>query len=95
MREGYFAARGLVIDLTFTAGSAAQLAGLARGEYDLIQTAPDNVINYATQPAAFSRPVVTDLLRTRLGFAGVVVSDDLGRAVAVAAVPAAQRAVRV
>ena len=48
----------------------------------------------ATQPAAFSRPVVTDLLRTRLGFAGVVVSDDLGRAVAVAAVPAAQRAVR-
>jgi len=48
----------------------------------------------ATQPAAFSRPVVTDLLRTTLGFAGVVISDDLGRAVAVAAVPAAQRAVR-
>jgi len=48
----------------------------------------------ATQPAAFSRPVVTDLLRTKLGFAGVVISDDLGRAVAVAAVPAAQRAVR-
>lgn len=53
LREGYFAARGLDIDLTFTTGSAAQLAGLARGEYDLIQTAPDNVINYATQPAAF------------------------------------------
>ena len=48
----------------------------------------------ATQPAAFSRPVVTDLLRTQLGFAGVVISDDLGRAAAVAAVPAAQRAVR-
>ena len=48
----------------------------------------------ATQPAAFSRPVVTDLLRTRLGFAGVVISDDLGQAVAVAAVPQAQRAVR-
>jgi len=48
----------------------------------------------ATQPAAFSRPVVNDLLRTKLGFAGVVISDDLGRAVAVAAVPAAQRAVR-
>jgi len=48
----------------------------------------------ATQPAAFSRPVITDLLRSRLGFAGVVISDDLGRAVAVAAVPPAQRAVR-
>jgi beta-N-acetylhexosaminidase len=48
----------------------------------------------ATQPAAFSRPVITDLLRTRMGFAGVVISDDLGRAVAVASVPAAQRAVR-
>jgi ABC-type nitrate/sulfonate/bicarbonate transport system substrate-binding protein len=53
MQEGYFAARGLAVDLTFTTGSAAQLAGLARGAYDLIQTAPDNVINYATQPAAF------------------------------------------
>lgn len=53
MREGYFAARGIAIDLTFTRGSTPQLAGLARGEYDLIQTAPDNVINYDTQPAAF------------------------------------------
>lgn len=53
MREGYFAARGLAIDLTFTTGSAAQLTGLARGDYDLIQTAPDNVINFATQPAKF------------------------------------------
>ena len=48
----------------------------------------------ATQPAAFSRAVITDLLRTQLGFGGVVISDDLGRAVAVAGVPAAQRAVR-
>jgi beta-N-acetylhexosaminidase len=47
-----------------------------------------------TQPAAFSRPVITDLLRTKLGFAGVVISDDVGRAVAVASVPAARRAVR-
>lgn len=46
------------------------------------------------QPAAFSRAVVTDLLRTTMGFAGVVISDDLGRAVAVAGVPAPQRATR-
>ncbi|HEU5347657.1 MAG TPA: ABC transporter substrate-binding protein [Ktedonobacterales bacterium] len=53
MREGYFAMRGLAVALTFTAGSAAQLAGLARGDYHLIQTAPDNVINFETQPEAF------------------------------------------
>ena len=47
-----------------------------------------------TQPAAFSRPVITDLLRTRMGFTGVVISDDLGRAVAVTAIPVADRAVR-
>ncbi len=48
----------------------------------------------ATQPAAFSRSVITDLLRKGMGFTGVVISDDLGRAVAVASVPAADRAVR-
>ncbi len=53
MREGYFAARGLEVELTFTTGSAVQLAGLARGDYDLVQTAPDNVINVDTQPIAF------------------------------------------
>lgn len=31
-------------------------------------------------PAAFSRTVITDVLRGDLGFGGVVISDDLGRA---------------
>lgn len=53
MQEGYFAARELDVELTFTTGSAAQLAGLARGDYELVQTAPDNVINVDTQPSAF------------------------------------------
>lgn len=53
IREGYFAARGLEVKLTFTTGSAVQLAGLARGDYHLVQTAPDNVINVDTQPSAF------------------------------------------
>lgn len=53
MRQGYFAARGLAVELTYTTGSAAQLAGLVRGEYQLVQTAPDNVINLDTHPAAF------------------------------------------
>jgi beta-N-acetylhexosaminidase len=42
--------------------------------------------------AVFS-PVVMHLLRSGLGFSGVIVSDDLGEAEAVRAVPAGQRAV--
>jgi beta-N-acetylhexosaminidase len=45
-------------------------------------------------PAAFSHRIVTDLLRTRLGFRGVVVSDDLGAAAQVAADSPGRRAVR-
>jgi beta-glucosidase-like glycosyl hydrolase len=44
--------------------------------------------------AAFSPAVVTDLLRGRLGFDGVVISDDLGSARAVRAVPPGERATR-
>ena len=44
--------------------------------------------------AAFSKPIVTGLLRDQLGFQGVIVSDDLGAAVAVSSVPMGQRAVR-
>ncbi len=48
---------------------------------------PDNL-------AVFSPAIITGLLRTRLGFEGVVMSDDLGAAAAVAAVSPGQRAVR-
>jgi beta-N-acetylhexosaminidase len=38
-------------------------------------------------------PVIMRLLRTGLGFKGVILSDDLGDALAVASTPAAQRGV--
>jgi beta-N-acetylhexosaminidase len=38
--------------------------------------------------------IITGLLREKLGFQGLVMSDDLGAAVAVAGTPAGQRAVR-
>jgi beta-N-acetylhexosaminidase len=44
--------------------------------------------------AAFSSAVITGLLRGKLGFDGLVLSDDLGAAVAVAGTPTGQRAVR-
>ena len=48
----------------------------------------------ATNQAVFSRAIVTDLLRTQLGWQGVVITDDVGSAKAVAAVPVGDRAVR-
>ncbi len=44
--------------------------------------------------AAFSGPIVTGLLRQRLGYTGLVMSDDLGAAAAAASVPVGDRAVR-
>ena len=47
-----------------------------------------------SRPAVFSPTVITGLLRKNLGFSGVVMSDDLGNAKAVAAWSAGDRAVR-
>lgn len=47
-----------------------------------------------TTHAAFSRPIVTELLRKRLGYQGVVATDDLGVAASVRSVPTGERAVR-
>jgi beta-N-acetylhexosaminidase len=44
--------------------------------------------------AVFSRPIVTDLLRDRLSYDGVVITDDVGAAKAVADVPVGERATR-
>jgi beta-N-acetylhexosaminidase len=46
----------------------------------------------AAHLAVFS-PTVMRLLRDRMGFGGVIVSDDLGAATAVASIPPAQRAI--
>jgi beta-N-acetylhexosaminidase len=46
----------------------------------------------ATHPAMWSSAVVDGLLRNRLGWQGLVVSDDLGQAVAAKALPVGQRA---
>jgi beta-N-acetylhexosaminidase len=65
------------------AGSAAVMISSAR--YPKLD--PNSV-------AAFSTPIITGLLQQRLGYTGLVVSDDLGSAVAVGSVPVGERAVR-
>lgn len=47
-----------------------------------------------TNPAVWSAPIITTLLRGRLGFAGLVISDDISNAVAVSAVLPGDRAIR-
>lgn len=44
-------------------------------------------------PAAFSGIVINELLRGKLGWQGVVISDDLGAAVAVSGVPVGERGI--
>jgi len=70
----------------FVAGMQAGATAVMMSSASYPQLDPDNI-------AAFSPAVIGDLLRDRLEFSGVVVSDDLGNAAAVADVPTGQRAV--
>src|SRR3954471_1426147 len=77
-------------------GQVAVFGDLARSTahpFVMVSSATYAQIDPAAQ-AAFSPVVVTDLLRKRLGFDGVVISDDLGNARAVNALPPGERAVR-
>ncbi len=70
----------------FTAGIQAGTTAVMMSSASYPQLDPDNI-------AAFSPAMIGGLLRDRMGFTGVVISDDLGNAVAVADVPTGQRAV--
>ncbi|MGI8677913.1 MAG: glycoside hydrolase family 3 N-terminal domain-containing protein [Jatrophihabitans sp.] len=48
----------------------------------------------AQRPAAFSKTIVTGMLRDDLGFGGVIISDDLGAAQQVSGYPIGERAVQ-
>jgi len=87
-----------VVDGTTTADDAqvaafGRLAAFPAEPFVMTSSAVYSTIDPAA-PAAFSPAVVTDLLRGRLRFRGVVVSDDLGNAKAVESVPVGERAVR-
>uniref|UniRef100_UPI0006E373C5 glycoside hydrolase family 3 N-terminal domain-containing protein n=1 Tax=Peterkaempfera griseoplana TaxID=66896 RepID=UPI0006E373C5 len=85
-----------VVDSVTTAGSAALApfrTGIQAGApFVMISSATYSRID-ARHQAVFSPAVINGLLRTGLGFRGVVISDDLGNAAAVHAVGPGQRAV--
>ena len=70
-----------------------QLAQAPAAPFVMMSSATYDLIDPVNQ-AAFSHATVTDLLRGRLGFTGVVISDDLGAALAVQGISPGQRAVR-
>src|SRR5690606_17211556 len=91
-----FSAQGIEDDVTspedpfldsFRAGidAGAEIVMMSSAIYPWIE--PD-------VPAMFSRAAIQDLLRGQLGFDGLVVTDDIGAARAVADVPVAERATR-
>jgi beta-glucosidase-like glycosyl hydrolase len=87
-----------VVDIVTTPGDEqvrafATLADSPAHPFVMASTAVYSRID-GTQQAAFSGAVLTGLLRHQLGFDGVVISDDLGYATAVAAVAPGERAVR-
>lgn len=85
-----------VVDSVTTASSSSLepfRAGIRAGSpFVMVSSATYTKID-PTHLAAFSPTVIGQLLRGRLGFKGVVISDDIGNAVAVRSFTPAQRAV--
>jgi beta-N-acetylhexosaminidase len=84
-----------VVDSVTTAGSSGLMpfrAGIRAGSpFVMVSSATYTKID-STHLAAFSPTVIGQLLRRDMGFKGVVISDDLGNAVAVRSFTPAQRA---
>ncbi|MFE4964069.1 glycoside hydrolase family 3 N-terminal domain-containing protein [Streptomyces sp. NPDC056660] len=85
-----------VVDSVTTASSASLQpfrSGIAAGTpFVMVSSAKYTKID-SKHLAVFSPTVINSLLRTKFGFKGVVISDDIGQAVAVRAYTPAQRAV--
>ncbi|MDF2257283.1 glycoside hydrolase family 3 N-terminal domain-containing protein [Streptantibioticus ferralitis] len=73
---------------------AAFRSGIQAGaRFTMVSSATYTLIDRAHQ-AVFSSVVIRDMLRGTLGFNGVIITDDVGHAAAVRAVPPGERALR-
>jgi ABC-type nitrate/sulfonate/bicarbonate transport system substrate-binding protein len=80
MERGFFAARGIEIDLTYTVNSVQQLAGLIDGTWDLGLTGFDNVVAYQEGQGEADIKVEPDLFAFMGGddaFLRLVVQADI------------------
>ena len=84
-----------VVDHTTTAGDPylVPFAQAINAGADLVMVSTATYTQIDAQHLAVFSPAVIGLLRHQLHFGGVVVSDDLGAAAAVASIPAGDRAV--
>lgn len=86
-----------VVDDSITTDSARLLpftAGIAAGAQAVMVSSAIYQRIDGSQPALFSSTVIDDVLRGRLGFTGMVMSDDVGGAAALRAWAPAQRATK-
>ena len=77
-----------------TAVSVVFGAAIAAGAPVIMVSSATYSLIDPSAPAVFSSTIVTDMLRTQMGFSGVVITDDVSAAVQVQDVSAGDRAVR-
>ncbi len=87
-----------VVDSTTTRGSDAAVgvfaSAIAAGAQVIMVSSATYALIDPSAPAVFSSTIVTDMLRTEMGFSGVVITDDVSAATQVQGVAAGERAVR-
>lgn len=87
-----------VVDSTTTRGSDAAVgvfaSAIAAGAQVIMVSSATYALIDPSAPAVFSSTIVTDMLRTEMGFSGVVITDDVSAAAQVQGVAAGERAVR-
>ena len=69
-------------------------AAIAAGAQVIMVSSATYALIDPSAPAVFSSTIVTEMLRTEMGFTGVVITDDVSAAVQVQGVAAGERAVR-
>tara|TARA_A100001037_G_scaffold301933_1_gene332481 strand:- start:327 stop:1253 length:927 start_codon:yes stop_codon:yes gene_type:complete len=62
MKQGFFAKRGLEMEIIYTPNSVEQLTGIAAGKFDIMLTSIDNIIAYTEKQGEVPADGDTDLI---------------------------------